>query len=39
MAMAVMLGRLQSPDGPTRDVLLECEVVVRQSCGTKPVAE
>jgi GntR family transcriptional regulator of arabinose operon len=33
-AMAAMLERLDNPDAPTRDVLLDCELVVRQSCGT-----
>ncbi|HXE13976.1 MAG TPA: GntR family transcriptional regulator [Bryobacteraceae bacterium] len=34
-AMAVMLDRLHRPSAPTRDVLLDCEVIVRQSCGAK----
>jgi GntR family transcriptional regulator, arabinose operon transcriptional repressor len=33
-AMAAMLDRLENPAAPTRDVLLDCELVVRQSCGT-----
>jgi DNA-binding LacI/PurR family transcriptional regulator len=33
-AMSVLLDRLKRPDMPARDVLLECEIVVRQSCGT-----
>ncbi len=33
-ALAVMLDRLQNPNMPVRDVLLDCELVVRQSCGT-----
>jgi GntR family transcriptional regulator of arabinose operon len=32
-AMRVMLERLQSPDAPVKDVLLDCELVQRQSCG------
>lgn len=32
-AMAVMLDRLQRPTTPRRDVLLDCELIVRQSCG------
>jgi GntR family transcriptional regulator, arabinose operon transcriptional repressor len=32
-AMAVMLDRLQHRDLPARDVLLDCELIVRQSCG------
>lgn len=33
-AMSVMLDRLARPDGPVRDVLIDCELVVRASCGT-----
>lgn len=33
-AMAVMLDRLEKPDTAARDVLLDCELIVRQSCGT-----
>ena len=33
-AMSAMLDRLENPAAPTRDVLLDCELVVRQSCGT-----
>ncbi len=33
MAMATMLDRLENPDFPTRDVLLNCRLVVRGSCG------
>jgi DNA-binding LacI/PurR family transcriptional regulator len=32
-AMAAMLERLSRPDMPVRDVLLECALVVRDSCG------
>jgi GntR family transcriptional regulator, arabinose operon transcriptional repressor len=32
-AMSMMLERLQSPAAPVRDVLLDCEMVERQSCG------
>jgi GntR family transcriptional regulator of arabinose operon len=35
IALAVMLDRIANPDLPARDVLLGCEMVVRQSCGTK----
>ena len=31
-AMAAMLERLDHPNAPTRDELLDCELVVRQSC-------
>lgn len=34
-AMAVMLDRLQRPSAPVRDVLLDCELIVRQSCGAR----
>ncbi|MEA3207216.1 MAG: hypothetical protein QOE70_273 [Chthoniobacter sp.] len=34
-AMAAMLERLARPDMPVRDVLLECKIVVRDSCGAK----
>jgi GntR family transcriptional regulator, arabinose operon transcriptional repressor len=32
-AMAVMLERIEQPGMTTRDVLLDCELVVRRSCG------
>jgi len=35
-AMNVMLDRLQRPHVPARDVVLNCELVVRQSCGAGP---
>ena len=34
-AMELMLERQTHPGNPVRDVLLDCELVVRQSCGTK----
>ena len=37
-ALAAMLERLARRDLPTRDILLHCELVVRQSCGTVPAA-
>ena len=33
IAMAVMLDRIANPDFPARDVLLNCKLVVRRSCG------
>ena len=33
VALAVMLDRIANPDLPPRDVLLGCELIVRQSCG------
>ena len=35
IAFAVMLDRIANPDLPARDVLLGCQMVVRQSCGSK----
>ncbi len=32
-ALAVMLDRIANPDLPPRDVLLGCQLMVRQSCG------
>jgi DNA-binding LacI/PurR family transcriptional regulator len=34
-AMSAMLERINRPDMPARDVLLECSLVVRNSCGAK----
>jgi DNA-binding LacI/PurR family transcriptional regulator len=34
MAMATMLQRLEKPDLPTRDILLQTHTVIRKSCGT-----
>jgi DNA-binding LacI/PurR family transcriptional regulator len=34
-AMAAMLERLARPDMPVRDVLLECTLVIRNSCGAR----
>ncbi|HWB53205.1 MAG TPA: substrate-binding domain-containing protein [Tepidisphaeraceae bacterium] len=34
-ALAVMLDRLSHPNLPTRDVLLACQLMVRQSCGSR----
>jgi GntR family transcriptional regulator, arabinose operon transcriptional repressor len=36
MAVATMLQRLEKPDLPTRDVLLQTKTVLRSSCGTHP---
>lgn len=33
-AMAAMLDRLERPETPARDILYDCELVVRQSCGS-----
>ena len=37
IALAVMLDRIANPNLPTRDVLLGCELIVRQSCGARLV--
>jgi Periplasmic binding protein-like domain len=34
-AVAVMLERLSTPGMPIRDILLDCRLVVRESCGAK----
>lgn len=34
VALTVMLDRISNPDLPPRDVLLGCDLIVRQSCGT-----
>jgi DNA-binding LacI/PurR family transcriptional regulator len=36
-AVAVMLERLETPGMPIRDILLDCKLVVRESCGAKKV--
>jgi GntR family transcriptional regulator of arabinose operon len=36
MALATMLQRLEKPDLPTRDILLQTKTVLRRSCGTHP---
>jgi DNA-binding LacI/PurR family transcriptional regulator len=33
VALSTMLDRLQSPSTPPREILLPCELVVRESCG------
>lgn len=37
MAIHLMLSRIAQPDLPTRDLLLDCKLIVRQSCGAKSV--
>lgn len=32
-AMAAMLERVTNPDMPIRDILLDCKLVIRDSCG------
>lgn len=36
IALGIMLSRIGNPDLPARDVLLGCQMIVRQSCGTNP---
>jgi GntR family transcriptional regulator, arabinose operon transcriptional repressor len=38
-AVAVMLERLNTPGMPIRDILLDCRLVVRESCGAKKVGD
>lgn len=35
IALATMLDRISDPDMPPRDVLLGCQLMIRQSCGTR----
>jgi len=35
IALAAMLDRISNPDLPPRDVLLGCQMIVRQSCGVR----
>jgi GntR family transcriptional regulator of arabinose operon len=35
IALVVMLDRIANPNLPPRDVLLGCQMIVRQSCGTR----
>ena len=37
-AMTAMLQRLDKDDTPARDILLDCELIVRQSCGASAVS-
>ena len=32
-ARAAMLQRIEQPNMPARDILLDCELVIRESCG------
>jgi DNA-binding LacI/PurR family transcriptional regulator len=34
MAVMAMLTRLAQPDLPARDILLDCKLIVRRSCGS-----
>ena len=36
VAISTMLDRIENPDLPHRDILLDCTLVVRQSCGMTP---
>jgi DNA-binding LacI/PurR family transcriptional regulator len=35
VAVDVMLGRIARQDMPVRDILLDCKLVIRDSCGAK----
>jgi len=35
-ALEAMLDRLDRPNMPARDILLDCELIVRESCGAAP---
>ena len=35
VALSTMLDRLQSPHTPPREIMLPCELIVRESCGTR----
>jgi GntR family transcriptional regulator of arabinose operon len=37
-AVAAMLERVANPDMPVRDILLDCRLVIRDSCGAKMLA-
>jgi DNA-binding LacI/PurR family transcriptional regulator len=39
VALSVMLDRIERPDSPARQVLLPCELVVRESCGAARTRE
>jgi DNA-binding LacI/PurR family transcriptional regulator len=34
-AVAAMLERIAHPTMPARDILLDCKLIIRQSCGTR----
>ena len=34
-AVRTMMSRIENPDGPSRDVMVTAEVVIRESCGAK----
>lgn len=38
-ALDAMLGRIQHPDAPTREILLDFKLIVRQSCGAALTSE
>jgi len=35
LAVSTMLERLQNPKLPARDILLDCRLVIRESCGAR----
>src|ERR1700730_15255980 len=38
-AVAAMLERVANPDMPVRDILLDCRLIIRDSCGAKLLAK
>ena len=38
MAMVTMLQRVENPNLPTSDILLQTHTVIRKSCGSAPFA-
>lgn len=39
IAMSAMVQRLENPTLPTRDILLNCHLVIRRSCGMRSMTE
>jgi DNA-binding LacI/PurR family transcriptional regulator len=39
MAISTMLERIANPELPARDILLDCKLVIRRSCGSHPREE
>ena len=39
IGVAAMLERVTNPDMPVRDILLDCRLIIRDSCGAKMLAK
>jgi DNA-binding LacI/PurR family transcriptional regulator len=39
VAISTMLERIANPELPARDILLDCKLVIRLSCGSHPLEE